>query len=144
MSSAEPLTTEEEELLEKLLSNPLFFPGVFKDWISELTRGQVTAGLPFAEILQSDTLKGTVNFFANIAPTYPAHLTWKDAGTMTIPGPVEALIFFMGSSYNWSGDYGHLALSVNGAAPENAQRISYRGVSVPMLSTSRPRRVQQA
>ena len=34
MSSQEPLTPEEEVQLDKLLSNPLFFPQGFENWVS--------------------------------------------------------------------------------------------------------------
>jgi hypothetical protein len=127
MSSMEPLTQEEELRLEKLLSNPLFFPKVFQDWVSEKVRSEVTPELPFSQVLKSDTLKGSLNLFGAVSPSFPAFGTWKGVGTITIPGPCKAMIFFMSSSYNWAGDYGKLGLEVNGAAVDENQVIWMRG-----------------
>jgi hypothetical protein len=128
-SPDEPLTEAEQLQLTRLLSNPLFFPQVFENWISDLTRTQVTPQLPFSQVLRSDTLAGGVFLFSAVSPTYPANGTWKDCGTVSVPGPCDAVVFFMGSSFNWSGDEGYLALSVNGSAASNNERLAYRGES---------------
>lgn len=129
MSSMEPLTQEEEQQLQKLMSNPLFFPQVFQDWVSEKVRSEVTPELPFAQVLKSDALKGALNLFGGVSPSFPAFGAYKSCGTVAIPGPCKAVIFFSGSSYNWAGDYGLLGLSVNNAAVDDNQVIWMRGAN---------------
>lgn len=128
MSSQEPLSPEEEVQLKNLLSNPLFFPQGFENFISGLVHNEVTRGLPFSEILRSDTLKGEMQLFGGTTPTYPEWGPWKPIGTVDVPGPCEAMVFFSGSSYNWSGDYGMLGLSVNDGAVDGNQLIWFRGL----------------
>jgi hypothetical protein len=128
VSSQEPLTPEEEVQLDNLLSNPLFFPQGFEDFISKLVRNDVTSQLPFSQILKSDALKGEMQLFGGTSPTYPEWGPWKPVGTVEIPGPCEAMVFFSGSSYNWSGDYGMLGIDVNGGGVDGNQLIWYRGL----------------
>ncbi len=142
VEGGEHLTEAEQEQLNKLLSDPIFFPEAFKNWISELTRSEVTPNLPFANILNSDQLKGGVFFFPNISPSYPLFGPWRNAGTISIPGPCEALVFFMGSSVNWAGDYGHLGLSVNGSTPDLNQILVYRGELLRRIFGGRAQYVQ--
>lgn len=128
-SVAEPLTEKEQQQLTQLLSNPLFFPMAFQNWISQLVRGDVTKQLPFAQILRSDVLKGGVEQFANVSPGYAEWHVWKPAGTINVPGPCSAVVFFSGSSYNWSGDNGMIGISANDGPVSDSQVIWLRGAA---------------
>lgn len=132
MSSIEelPLTREEIERLKKLLQNPIFYPTIFKNWVSEKVRDEVTPQLPFSQILRSDVLKGAYASFPNKAAASIPHGTpgaWVNCGQLSVPGPVKAVIFFTAASYNWSGDNARVALSINGAAPDANQIMWLRG-----------------
>lgn len=132
---SEGLTEQELERLRVLLTNPLFFPDAFKDYIAETVRTEVGSKIPLEQARKSNVLFAQIIGGADFNLSTSADQTWQSASAdggsdvkLTVPGPGKAMAF-------WTTEMGHLdanldtgvvALSINGGAENMSEAIWMR------------------